>query len=55
MEDMRAYYAATGEHKRNEIAARQAHILNGYLPRRAKRLGLSDIKAMFQEMRRAGG
>jgi hypothetical protein len=35
MEDMRAYYAEPDEQKRNEIAARQLHILNGYLPRQA--------------------
>ncbi|MGY3615641.1 hypothetical protein [Bradyrhizobium sp. USDA 10063] len=51
MEDLRAYFDEPNEHKRNEIAARQMHVLNQYRPRRAKRLWISDIKAMFQQMR----
>ncbi|MBO4228375.1 hypothetical protein [Bradyrhizobium neotropicale] len=51
MADMRAYFAEPNEHKRNEIAARQMHILNQHRPRRAKRLWISDIKTMFEQMR----
>jgi hypothetical protein len=53
MADLAAYYAEPNEHKRNEIAARQRHILSDYLPPRAKRLRVSDIKAMFDQMRGA--
>jgi hypothetical protein len=51
MADLAAYFAETDEHKRTEIAARQRHILSDYLPPRAARLRVSDIKAMFDELR----
>jgi hypothetical protein len=51
MADLAAYYAEADEHKRNEIAARQRHILSDYLPRRAARLRVSDVRAMFDQMR----
>jgi hypothetical protein len=51
MADLAAYCAEVDEHKRTEIAARQRHILSDYLPQRAARLRVSDVRAMFDQMR----
>jgi hypothetical protein len=51
VEDMRAYFAETDGHKRDEIAARQLHALRGFQPPRERKLRLSDVKEMFEEMR----
>jgi hypothetical protein len=51
VEDMRAYFAELDGHKRDEIAARQLHALRQHQPQREKKLRLSDVKEMFEEMR----
>ena len=50
MEDMRLSLAEPGAIKRDEIAARQLHVLQACNPPRAKKLRLSDVHEMFQEM-----
>jgi len=50
MEDMRAFFAEPDAIKRDEIAARQLHVLQACNPPRAKKLRLSDVHEMFQEM-----
>ena len=52
VEDMRAYFAEEDGHKRDEIAARQLHALRQQQPPREKKLSLSDVKAMFERIRR---
>lgn len=49
VEDMRAFHAEKNGHRRDEIAARQLHILREHLPPRA-RLRLSDVKELFRLM-----
>ena len=49
--DMRAFSAAgTNSIKRDEIAARQRHILLEHMPKGSK-LRLTDVKEMFVQMR----
>ena len=50
-EDMRAFHRERNPIKRDEITARQLHALSGYLRPRDKKLRLSDVKAMFAEMK----
>jgi hypothetical protein len=50
-EDMRAWFAETDLIKRDEIAARQLHTLRQYQGPREKKLRLSDVVAMFVEMK----
>jgi hypothetical protein len=45
-----AFFAEPDAIKRGEIAARQLHALRAYNPPRAKKLRLSDVHEMFQEM-----
>jgi hypothetical protein len=52
-EDMRAFHRERNPIKRDEIAARQLHALQGYMPRDRK-LRLSDIKELFEQMRDEG-
>jgi hypothetical protein len=47
---MRAFHRERNPIKRDEIAARQLHALQGYMPRDRK-LRLSDIKELFEQMR----
>ena len=51
VEDMRAYFAERDAIKRDEIAIRQLTVLNEYIGRRRRSLEVSDIKAMFLQMR----
>jgi lipase chaperone LimK len=51
VEDMKAFFAEENRYKQDEIAARQLHILKQYQGPREKKLRLSDVKAMFYEMR----
>ncbi len=51
VKDMRAYHAEPNAIKRDEIAARQLHALRSYASPRAKKLRLTDVKQMFQEMK----
>jgi hypothetical protein len=50
-EDMRAFHRERGPIKRDEIAARQLHALAGYLRPRDRKLRLSDVKELFEQMR----
>ena len=50
-EDMRAFHREDSPIKRDEIAARQLHALSGYLRPRGRKLRLSDIKELFEQMR----
>ena len=50
-EDMRAFHREQSPMKRDEIAARQLHTLGGYLRPRDRKLRLSDIKELFEQMR----
>src|SRR5690242_13065643 len=47
-DDMRAYFAETNLIKRDEIAARQLHVLKQHY---AGKLRLSDVKEMFLQMK----
>lgn len=49
--DMRAFHAERNAIKRDEIAARQLHALKQYQSPREKKLRLSDVKEMFEQMR----
>jgi hypothetical protein len=48
---MRAFLAEKNAIKRDEIAARQLHVLRGYNPPRPKKLRLSDVREMFLPMK----
>jgi hypothetical protein len=49
--DLRAYWAEGDGHKRDDIAMRQLHSLKEHQSPRDKPLRLSDVKAMFVEMK----
>ena len=51
VKDMKAYFAEENPYKQDEIAARQLSALNEYRGRQDKPLRLSDVKAMFLEMK----
>ena len=51
VEDALAYFDEPDQIKRDAIAVRQLHILKELQGTREKPLGLSDLKAMFAEMR----
>jgi hypothetical protein len=51
VKDMRAYFAEENRYKQDEIALRQLHALKEHQGPREKALGLSDVKAMFREMK----
>jgi hypothetical protein len=51
VEDMRAFFAEKNAIKRDEIAARQLHVLRAYDPPRAKKLRLSEVHEMFLQMK----
>jgi hypothetical protein len=51
VKDMRAYFAEKNRYKQDEIALRQLHALKEHQGPREKKLGLSDVKAMFLEMK----
>jgi hypothetical protein len=50
MEDLRAYHNEKRAIKRDEIAARQRHLLLEHMPARTK-LRLTDVKEMFLRTR----
>ena len=52
VEDMRAYFAEENPIKRDGIAVRQLRALREHQGPREKKLRLSDVKAMFLEMKR---
>ena len=47
--DMRAFFAEPDVLKRNEIAARQLHVLENFRLPQERDLRLSDVKQMFTE------
>jgi hypothetical protein len=49
-EDMRAFHRERNAIKRDEIAARQLHALAGYLRPSDRKLRLSDLKELFEQM-----
>jgi hypothetical protein len=52
VEDMKAFFAAKQDrYKQEEIAARQLHASRQHKGSREKALRLTDVKAMFLEMR----
>jgi hypothetical protein len=51
VKDVRAYLAEGSAIKRDAIAARQLHALKEHQGPREKALRLSDVKAMFRQMR----
>jgi hypothetical protein len=51
VKNMRAFHAEPNAIKRDEIAARQLHALREYNPPRAKKLRVTDVIEMFQEMK----
>jgi hypothetical protein len=54
VDDMRAYFAEEDRLKRDEIALRQLHVLREQQGPHEKTLGLSDVKALFLQMRNHG-
>jgi hypothetical protein len=50
-ENMRAFDRERNLIKRDEIAARQLHVLAGYLRPRDRKLRLSDVNELFLQMR----
>ena len=51
IEDMRAYFAEENRYKQDEIALRRLHALKEHQGPREKKLRLSDVKAMFRQMK----
>jgi hypothetical protein len=52
VEDLCAFFAEQNGIKRDEIAARQLHVLRGYQrPWEREKLRLTDVKEMFFQMR----
>jgi hypothetical protein len=51
VEDMLAFFAETNSIKRDEIAARQMHVLRQYQGPREKKLRVIDVIEMFKRMR----
>jgi hypothetical protein len=51
VDDMRAYHAEKSGAKREEIAARQAWLLNEHLPRRARRVRTTEVAEVFGLMK----
>ena len=51
MADLRAFYAEPNSIKKDEIAARQLRALRDYQGPRERKLRLSDVKDMFEQMR----
>ena len=51
IKDLRAFHAEPNAIKRDEIAARQLHALRAYQGPRERKLRLSDVKDMFEQMR----
>jgi hypothetical protein len=49
--DMKAYFKATGQNKRDEIAARQRSALSEFQGPRDKKLRVTDVIKMFNEMK----
>jgi hypothetical protein len=50
-EDLRLFHREKNPIKADEIAARQLHALSQYLRSRDKKLRLSDVKELFEQMR----
>jgi hypothetical protein len=50
VEDMRAYHTEKSTHKREEIAAKQAGLLNEHLSHGARRMKTLDVAEIFSLM-----
>jgi hypothetical protein len=51
VKDMRAFFKAKNQLKRDEIASRQLHALIVFQRPRDKKLRLADVKQMFLQMK----
>jgi hypothetical protein len=51
LKDMRAFYAEKNSIKKDEIAARQAWLLDQHIKPRGKKLSLVDVREIFVQMR----
>ena len=51
VKDMKAFFAEEDRLKRDEIALRQLHVLREHQGPRDETIRLSDVKAMFLQMR----
>jgi hypothetical protein len=51
LKDLRAFYAEKNSIKKDEIAARQAWLLNQHIKPREKQLSQLDVRDMFLQMR----
>jgi hypothetical protein len=51
VEAMRAFFAEKDAIKRDAIAAHQLHVLRDFQAPREKPLRLSDVKAMYEQMK----
>jgi hypothetical protein len=51
VEDMKAFFAEENRYTQDEIAVRQLHALKQHQGPHEKPLRLSDVKAMFHEMK----
>ena len=49
--DMRSYHAEKDAHQRDQIAARQARLLNDHLPPKSKRMTPSEVGEVFMLMK----
>ena len=49
--DMRAFHAERSPIKRDEIAARQIHVLRRFQAKNERPIKLHQVKQMFEEMR----
>jgi hypothetical protein len=49
--DMRAYFKAKGQNKRDEIAARRRSALSEFQSPRDAKLRITDVVKMFREMK----
>jgi hypothetical protein len=49
--DMRAYHAEKDGHQRDQIAARQARLLNDHLPPKSKRMTPREVGEVFMLMK----
>lgn len=49
--DMHAYHAEKDSHRRDQIAARQARLLNDHLPSQSRRMTALDVGQVFMLMK----
>jgi hypothetical protein len=49
--DMRSYHAEKDGHQRDQIAARQARLLNDHLPSKSRRMTALEVGEVFRLMK----